>query len=149
MTVKNGSKWVILGFSIHGRFIGISRTKPVLSPRARARARARGILKMTHFGVTFNPDQGVLCIISWKKGVQKWVIFDEDALLEMTHFTGRGSLNRGYPGNPGYPGIPRMTHFWVTFWPKIPINRSLNDGQKWVKMGHFGVFHTWPVYRHF
>ena len=95
MTVKNGSKWVILGFSIHGRFIGISRTKPVLSPRARARARARGILKMTHFGSLFDPcvcfqsegkvgDFGKKVV---KKGSQKWVIFNEDALLEMTHFT--------------------------------------------------------------
>ena len=95
MTVKNGSKWVILGFSIHGRFIGISRTKPVLSPRARARARARGILKMTHFGSLFDP---CLCFQSEgkvgdfgkkviKKGSQKWVIFNEDALLEMTRFT--------------------------------------------------------------
>ena len=42
---KMTQKWVILGKSIHGRVQGISRTKPVLSPRA------RGILKMTHFGV--------------------------------------------------------------------------------------------------
>ena len=46
---KMTQKWVIWGKSIHGRVQGNSRTKPVLSPRARARARARGILKMTHF----------------------------------------------------------------------------------------------------
>ena len=49
---KMTQKWVILGKSIHGRVQGNSRTKPVLSPRARPRARARGILKMTHFWVT-------------------------------------------------------------------------------------------------
>ena len=50
---KMTQKWVIWGKSIHGRVQGNSRTKPVLSPRARARARARGILKMTHFLATF------------------------------------------------------------------------------------------------
>ena len=85
MGSKKWSKWVILGDSIHGRFIGVSRTKPVLSPRARARARARGILKMTHFWSTFGNIQWGPYMGFWKKGVQKWVIFIEDALLEMTH----------------------------------------------------------------
>ena len=86
MGFKKWSKWVILGDSIHGRFIGVSRTKPVLSPRARARARARGILKMTHFWITFWNGQVSAYMGKSKKGLQKWVIFIEDALLGFTHF---------------------------------------------------------------
>ena len=159
--VKKWSKWVILGDSIHGRFIGVSRTKPVLSPRARARARARGILKMTHFWITFWNGQRSAYMGNSKKGFQKWVIFIEDALLGFTHFypflaTFWPSFKERLIWFSGqkvthFWGIPasRDTQKWVIFWPKNHRERPSNGVKKVVKMGHSGGFHTWPVYRCF